>query len=602
MSLRGVSRKLHFALSDPMFWKSIYITPSESKNVKYVKSVFKASISTVHTMSVIGYLPPSASDVSFLIRCNLLTHLDIFCSHFSDFALIKLVRSLPNLSRFAMGMPNKERSFGEILPLLSSLTQLILYFTLPYTRLESFAKFWEACSFKPCSVAIVKELSWDFNCSSLHSAQSPFQSVLSVYDCSPDSCTPNINLDVCSFVVPVSISGVVTNSMGLKVSKAVSSSILTGNHLYCLATTSDVALTHAASASLDSRTLCSNVTCLDLSKCKFSIDFLRSVLSQTPNLATFNIHLSTIEDTFDPLNSLDEVFGLLSIHCKNLISIFSFVKICHVSNPEMVWENISTLKYLEHLSICSCSFIPRSLDVEQSKPVLGKRKSRIPFLSGTTLTEKVKKLSPKFQSLFVYSCPDQERYSFQQILSVICNFINLKCLHITLLSEIVEHDIFLEELLTSCRKLEELTLKNYCMGKRMRVNVTEAMALSKIKHLTFTNVNLFSSFFKALVPDNGQNTCLQTLDLELKTLPAHAESYFSRLLYGCPNLFSCTICAMSTEESSGLRAACKEAKRVSQELGVPIFQVQCGHSVHFSRSYRMKTLVLSKYCSTCKNL
>ena len=562
MVLKRVSRRCYFVLSDPVFWETVSIDPAESKNIKYVKAVLKLSLSSVHTMCVHGYLPPNVSDISFLVRCSLLTRLDICGSRFSVLALNRLVSNLPNLSRFATGMPRGRKDIEETLPLLSSLTQLVL-FVCELNEAYEFCGFWESkkCDYNPRNVALVLVKGFysyeEFEPCFSFAPVSDNRRVLSTYVCEADTFGPNFNFDSQRIVASVSVPAGSSDSCCLDVSTAVSSSVLTSNHLYDIAVHSYM---DASNVPCINTCKGSSVTYLNLSMCELSTGLVECILKQTPNLIAFDMNGATSDDPKSMYNHhLDELFRIISIYSKKIVTVSSLVEGWHVDDPEETWQSISSLSHLEHLSVCSCMFIPR---IPYS--TFWWEKSRMLRLKTRSLMGKLKGISPSFQSLFVNAYYRHSR-SIQSIISIISTFENLKCFHIRYAHSV--HSISFREILTKCQKLEDLGIID---PAAMKINL-KSLAVSKIKHLKLIRVNVLGSFFKSLVPENSQNIFLQTLVFEGNVIPTNE---ISLLLTECPNI---TFCHISLYGNLGRKQAdhgrCEELKQLAKNLKIPIFKL-----------------------------
>ena len=570
--LRMVSRRLHAIISDSTLWKTVTIPPADGKNIKFAKAVLKLSKSSVASLSIMGYRSRAVSDVTCLSNCKNITALDLYGSYFARSGLMKLIVGLPNLTRLAISFRLLFRD-PQLSLIPDYLSLLVVY------SAESDHCFLNTKAFPiPPNIAVAVVSSKRLPDSEVLDHKN-FSIYHRCYEVS-QTCMPIENRHDNQPTI-FSIGGI-TQPHYVCLSKAVSSSILSKSHLYNYATVMMSDDNIASSVPLNDSNG-SIITSLNFQGCEtVDLSVIRSIVSCTPNLLIISVNNVALTSILEPLDGL---YNILAVHCKRIQSIFSVVKKCHVSDAAKIWENIVSLRYLEHLSICSCFFLKQC---EPSMASAKGRTSRIPT-ANTILSKDIEPLSSVFKSMILDACENNQcSYSLQEILKVISDITTaLKCLHVYIpdkSTKYIEKCINLDTI-TRCRYLEELGIFQFHPHSGITISLTtSSCGMDRLKHLLIENFAV-PSIISDLVPTIGQNSNLQFIELRIQSMRVEQ---MLRLLRECPNLVSCDVTVNYFGNHSFVKMR-KEAARLAKEFKL---------SRYIFRTYYSDRSNINRICET----
>lgn len=564
-TLQIVCRRFQFVLNDPNHWRHVIIPHNiNSKNPRYVKSVLKQTKSHAKSLSLVGYIPTSRSDVSFLTSCHSITALDLYGSHLSTTAMKQAIRSLPNISRLSVG--NDAAYTLLATDMLASVQQLVIHDTMD---INSFSM-WLTKETRPPNLAIVADISSSMSYDIIMLANPLYPSRdtnLSVYDISKD-CTldrlsiPSVNYSSSSSNVGFHIPGTDTDSdwfyksYAIVVTTAVSSSVLSPTVNYTYANVDDLEYSHVEHGTVTrylDADIAASITSLNISGKKLqSLGDICGILELTPNLQVISINGIRFPKRAEYPDPLDMLFKPLSMHCHKLKSISSIVadNICNVEDISEIWDCILSLKHLEHLSICSCLFEGASSPSQQQ-----------------SFHPNLKLLPACFQSLILHI--HQTEYvkvsSFDRIFSTIGDIQNLQVLHVYVSYLRDNRQLNLKLLLETCTKVTELGVFNMQAGRSsLGRKLVHSPAIGRLKCFMLKNVELTKAFFTDLIPYGQDNTNLQMLHIEVHKMWTEE---MTRIMEHCPHLVSFSVHFLSSFfPGGGFGEHCKEAKKVAKRL------------------------------------
>ncbi len=526
--LRMVSKRLYSIISG--LGKTVMISHADSKNDNYVQTVLKLSQQSVTTLSIMGYVGRISADSSCLCSCINITALDLYQSFIDEAGLTKLFLSLSNLKRLAISYDllsfltgSNIRAKPPALLALSSLIQLVIY-EEHHFWLDAVYVVDHLCN---TAMAMIGDSS-----KMMHNPDhnlEPYIFILSLYESyyhEYQTCLPIMKYDRQQTLF--SIGQPLESNQYVHVSKVVSTSVLTKDHLYNHAT---LVMCKVPSSVPLNESNGSIINLLDFNGCEsVSLTIIGRIVSCTPNLLSINVNNVFLT------SPLEELYHVLSVHCKKIESVYSIVNGWHVCNGEKVWEYIHTMRCLEHLSVCSCFFL-QNYDLFI---IHGNQSYRIPMAEPINVRD-FKPLS-FLKSMILNSCTRNcTKYSLQDVLQVISDvaMTTLRCLHVYIPDSaltFVENFIVLTTL-SNCRKLEELCIIStippvhqfyvFCRGFHLNMN---------LKHIVLARVRLEHLFIEELV--HGQNYNLQFMELRLSEL-GFDDVYM--ILRGCPNLALCRV-------------------------------------------------------------
>ena len=542
--LRHVCRRLYSSLNDSSLWKCAAIGPVECKNAKFVKGVLKFLKPSVTTLVVNGFPHAPSSLAPFLTSCQQVKCLSLAGTRFPYDCFKRIINNIPHLSRLLVSLtsfsptPHHGRrllgsltSFSthqhdRINELPGSIKQLVMIANRGYFRLT-------ALTFNVPNLAIIDYTSLPNPDAIFHLPN--YDVVMSVYPRAQlDSrirLTPSITVTNCA--TRLSVEG---TSDTVTLVKAVSTSITTDNYNYYHITSFDnrvVPRVTAPSTPL-TKAIGSTVTSLD---CGFdNAVMFANIVQYTPNLVVLN--LNTVPGIH--CMSLDEVFGVLSVYCKGLQYIHCTMcgngskdPAFEVGDVDKLWESIISLKQLNHLSICSCFFIPSQLQAVEVADCTG-RVSRVVEIAKCFKPD-LKLLPHTLCSLSVVACNSKAPYPLQDILTIVSQIVSLRCLRVSAHFESFRSSVISLHALQKCENLEELYLRVFELSVQY-----DPVVIQRLKHLTLSFfVLLPNTFFDDIVPLSGTNCCLETLYL---SVAANKDlDKLVSMIKRCRKLISCEI-------------------------------------------------------------